>query len=252
MPDFRYPANVGDDIFHACIQFKEYERMDRNTSSPANTYTLYMPERLVNPNTVSWDAEKLGVIAGIGSKMVNGEAGVFEGLGSLAQTALYRGGFNFASSIAQKLGSSASTETLMGVTKQKIPNPYLTMLFRGVDFRTFEFSFKLYPHSQADTGTISGMLKELRKASLPPGSGAGGGPSILGYPNEFEIQYLYDGNVNPWLNKFKRCVLVAIDTDYTGSGMWSMTRDGFPAEINLNLRFTEIEIVLRDDVQDGF
>jgi hypothetical protein len=251
MAHYKYPAGAGDDVFQACIQFNEWERKDRNSSSPANTYTLYMPERLVNPNTVSWDAEKLGVVAGIGSKLMNGGIGANNAFKQLSEISLYRGGFNLASSLAQKLGSGVSAETLMGATAQKIPNPYLTMLFRGVDFRTFEFSFKLYPHSRADTQVIYDMIQSLRMASLPPGKG-GANEAILGYPNEFTIEYQFEGKPNKWLNKFKRCVLVGIDTDYTGSGMWSMTRDGFPAEISLNLRFTEIEIVLRDDVREGF
>jgi hypothetical protein len=251
MAHYKYPAGVGDDVFQACIQFSEWERKDRNSSSPANTFTLYMPERLTNPNTVSWDAEKLGVLAGIGTKMINGEMGVGSGAANIGESAATRGGFNLASSLAQKLGSGVSAETLMGATSQKIPNPYLTMLFRGVDFRTFEFLFKLYPHSQDDTTVIYDMIKAFRMASLPPGRGSSG-DSILGYPNEFTIEYQFEGKPNRWLNRFKRCVLVGIDTDYTGSGMWSMTRDGFPAEITLNLRFTEIEIVLRQDVEDGY
>jgi hypothetical protein len=251
MADYKYPANVGEDVFQAFILFQEWERQDRNSSRPTNTYALYMPERLVNPNTVSWDAEKLGVVAGLGTELMNGQISTGTALSNVYQAGATRAKFNIASSIAQKMGSSASAETLMGATLQKIPNPYLTMLFRGVDFRTFEFTFKLYPHSQQDTITIRDMIKSLRMASLPPGKG-GSGDYLLGYPNEFTIEYHYGDIINPWLNKFKRCVLVGIDTDYTGSGMWSMTRDGFPAEITLNLRFTEIEIVLRDDVNEGY
>jgi hypothetical protein len=251
MANYKYPANVGDDVFQAYIQFNEWERQDRNASNPANTYTLYMPERLVNPNTVSWDNEKLGVIAGIGKGLMDGNMSLGSAAANLGSAAAQNAGFNIASSLAQKLGSKVSADVLMGITSQKIPNPYLTMLFRGVDFRTFEFSFKMYPHSQADTQTIYDMIQSLRMASLPPGKG-GANESILGYPNEFTIEYQFDGKPNKWLNKFKRCVLVGMDTDYTGSGMWSMTRDGFPAEITLNLRFTEIEIVLRDDVKEGY
>ena len=33
--------------------------------------------------------------------------------------------------------------------------------------------------------------------------------------------------------------------------MWSAMRNGFPAESNMTLRFSEIEIILRDDVKKG-
>lgn len=253
MAEYKYPAGVGDGIFHACIQFTEWQRDDRNSSFPTNTYTLYMPERLVNPNTVSWDSEKFGIVANKITNFVGGgQQGVLDSLSDVGSVALHNLKYNLLGSVAQMLGSSASTEAIRAASSQKIPNPYLTMIFRGVDFRTFEFTFKLYPHSQEDTLTIYEMIKSFRKAALPPGSGAGGGPAFLGYPNEFTIEYIYNGERNPWLNRFKRCVIVGIDTDYTGSGMWSMTRDGFPAEITLNLRFSEIEIVLRDDVEEGY
>lgn len=258
MAEFVYPKSMQGKELQACIQFSEFARNNRQASDLINTYTLYMPEHIVNPNTVSWDAEKFGVVGHETAKLINSlgsweafEAQGLESATNMITKAVQMGAYNFASKAVQMVGGNVSAEGLMGATMQQVQNPYLNMIFRGVDFRTFQFTFKLYPHSSDEIGPIYSMIKSFRKGSLPPGKG-GEMESMLGYPNEWEIRYIFDGGPNPFLHQFKRCAMVGFETDYTGSGMWSMTRNGFPTEITLNMRFSEIEIVLRDDVDMGY
>jgi len=69
----------------------------------------------------------------------------------------------------------------------------------------------------------------------------------LSYPNEFEIQFLFNGQQNPFMPRFKRCVITSIDTNYTGQGVFAMTREGAPAEVKLSMTFKEIDILTRKD-----
>ena len=115
--------------------------------------------------------------------------------------------------------------------------------------RNFQFAFKLYPHSKTEADTIHEIIKTLRKASLPSKTN---NTAFLGYPDIFDISYWIGSDKNEYLHKFKPAALVSIDTDFTASSQWAQTRDGFPAEINLILNFTEEEIVIREDVDLGF
>lgn len=243
------------------VLFSIYERNNRSNGSEANNplkkIFIYMPERASIPSTTSWDSENLGMVVGqtlpnlrddgfmqgiLNTIMESGEKGVTSGLDYMY--------FNSMSAAFQKLGFNASTGTLMGVVGQKIPNPHVALLFRGVNLRTFEFSFKLYPHNTKERDTIHQIIKCFRAYSLPQANET---DFFLNYPPFFEIKYFFNKNENKYLNKFKKSSLVAVDTDYTASGMWSVTRDGFPTEINLTLRFSEEELVLRDDVfEEGF
>lgn len=64
-----------------------------------------------------------------------------------------------------------------------------------------------------------------------------------------DIQYQWQDSNNIFIHKFKRSVITSIDIDYTGTGMWTMMRNGFPTETVMNVAFSEIEIVVREDVE---
>jgi len=128
-------------------------------------------------------------------------------------------------------------------------NPYLAQLFRGVDFRNFQYTFRFVPYSMADCETIKEILTIFRKWALPSGPAGGGGSPYLNYPGEVDIQYQFQDGENEYIHRFKRSVITSIDIDYTGAGMWTMMRNGFPTETVMNISLSEIEIVVREDVE---
>lgn len=128
-------------------------------------------------------------------------------------------------------------------------NPYLAQLFRGVDFRNFQYAFRFVPYSLSDCETIKEIHTIFRKWALPSGPAGGGGSPYLNYPGEVDIQYQFQDGENEYIHRFKRSVITSIDIDYTGAGMWTMMRNGFPTETVMNISLSEIEIVVREDVE---
>ena len=250
-----YPQGISLDETHfpAWIKFDIYKRKSPKDSTPLQTINLFMPESLNNPNTVSWDTERLGFIGG---KMVNQKDGMSLGtlMGGAWDTVKLFGSnmaSGAASSMAQYCGGRATADQLRGALQGQVRNPYLTMLFRGVDFRTFAMDFTFYPHVESDCDLIDNIIREFRAHSLPPGAAADQ-PSFLGYPNEVEIAYMWRGKENRYMHKFKRCVITGIDVNYTGAGMMSVMRNGFPSHIKMHLKFSEIDLVLAEDVRKGY
>lgn len=254
---FTYPSNLSDGdgaLFPSWIEFKSFERKLINADTEADTYRFYMPENVTNPNTVSWEQGQLNVMAGAAAVGGSAVSGVSGAVGKAADNGAGAGvtslnnKFKAASTITGivRTAATGSSGILSNATKSTL-NPYLTMLFRGVDFRTFEFTFKIYPHSEKDCNMIRDMINSLRIASLPKVKGP-----IYQFPNEFEIRYKYGKQDNPYLPRFKRCVITKMDTNFTGAGQFITMRNGFPSEIVLNLQFSEIEIVQREDVEQRF
>lgn len=258
--ELRYPLSLGSDPMTNYIKFTEFKRKSRKSTEEGDIINLYMPERLQNPNTIGWDSEKLGTIGGFVDNMINGGA-LSGGASGIGQHAINAGSIQtgvLLSGVAGKMmGSNVSGERLFSHTMKMIPNPFLTMIFRGVDFRTFEFNFKFYPHSKAEAQEIHRIIKSFRRAAYPT-KPADNDPYFLRYPSEFEIEYQItdpmgiEGRWNRYLNKFKRSVIAAIDTDYTATGMFAVHRDGFPSVVSLNLRMTEIEIITSNDIENGY
>ena len=236
----KYPQNVGEGVFPSCIQFQEYKRTSPMESVPWTTIYMYMPEKVSNPSKISWEGNS-SLAASQLKKMNEGQFSSAAGTWA-------------ASSIAQIINSKAGMlgtdlDTILGAGGNMIQNPYLTMMFKGVDQREFAFEFKLFPHSRSECDNIHNIVTAFRAGAYPTGNP---GDMLLGYPSEFEIQYLFNGQQNTWLNKFKRSVLTGVDVDYTGSGGWTVTRDGFPSEISLTLSFQEMQLLTSSDIQAGY
>lgn len=246
-----YPASLADTNQNpAWMQFQFYERKSPSSSPPDDVVSLYMPESVSQPSTVSWDTEKFGFV---GNTMANAGAGNIAIGGTIsdaATIAAQRAYANVQAAIANKLGGRLSAESIMSA-QGKVPNPYLTMLFRGVDFRTYSFSFKFFPYSERDSETIHNIIKTLRANALPDFTSESS-DTFLGYPKEVEVAYKWKSGDNPYIHKFKRSVITAVDVDYTGAGMFAVMRNGMPAVIQVGIKLSEIELVMRKDVKEGY
>lgn len=58
---------------------------------------------------------------------------------------------------------------LMQIGAGVIPNPYIAQIFRSVNFRSFDFIFRLVPFSEKDCDTIQEIIKTFRRWALPEG-----------------------------------------------------------------------------------
>ena len=256
----RYPNNAGVEgdgsKDYACMQFTIFEREDRSSSNPVENIFLYMPRSVILPNTVSWGNENLGITLGKYAEALK-HPGLAGTVGAAAEAGWGWAQHQYDSRSSMGIGGNVlnglfqQDKTYLQAIHGEMENPYITAMFRGVDLRSFAFSFQMYPHDEKEGEEILKIVKEFRKAALPPGSGASG-PGMLKYPREFEIQFLHGGQENKKLYKFKRSVLKDISVNYTPHGVWAMFRNGMPVQVDLDLKFMELEILLRQDVDDGY
>lgn len=227
------------------VRFDIFERKGARKYDKHAGINLYMPETLSNPTNVSWDTQSLGQ----GGANLN----QFDSLSDVADYAsmtlerMKQGMRAQLAGAAAALpgGGGASGQDILANNEQKIINPYIKMLFRGVNFRNFEFVFKFTPHSEDESVKIWEIIQQFRQSALPEEDEGG---YKWKYPREVEITYLYQGRPHPWLNRFKRCVITDCHVNYTGAGFYATMRNGFPAETELRLQFSEIEVLTRKDI----
>ncbi len=244
MSDLEYPAGLAEFSNSAeatndavsYVRFDIFERIDAKNYKPHRGISLYMPETMENPTNVSWDGQSMGPAAnsqGFVDSSVNRIRHAGEALTESMKAKMYG-------------GSEATGQDILADKEQKIVNPYMKMLFRGVNFRNFEMAFKFTPHSIEESNVIWKICQEFRAAALPEEEQGG---FKWKYPRELEIRYMYQGKDHPWLNKFKRCVITDAHINYTSAGHYVSMRNGFPAETELRLQFTEIELLTRKDIE---
>jgi hypothetical protein len=162
--------------------------------------------------------------------------------------------------LAELIGQGDAATKFLGVRI----NPRLEKLFKSKDFRTFNFSWELYPKNRKEVEQIHSIIEAFRYHGHPAidqdkldGEIA---TVVLRVPAEFQIRFLstnpdpgISGFVeNPYIPKIARCVLNNISVDYTPNGIYSSLKNNAPTSLVLTLQFTEIGIITREAIEIGF
>lgn len=125
-------------------------------------------------------------------------------------------------------------------------NPQQQLLFRGVDFRTFQMSFVFTPHSQKEADVVNSIIQVFKRYASPTIVNGTAG-FLMVPPGVFDISFSIDGRVNENISKLKRSVIESIDVNYAPNGFATHT-DGMPVQTVLTIGFKETEIIDSTDI----
>lgn len=130
-------------------------------------------------------------------------------------------------------------------------NPRTEVVYKGTPNRTFQFEFKLSPKSQLEATHIERMIQTLKFAQAPSLTGEFG--SWLKYPDDFDIGFYFNGQLNQHVHKISSCAMTNLTVDYSGGqGGMPTFKDGFPQSILISMQFTELEMMTKERIRDGF
>lgn len=150
--------------------------------------------------------------------------------------------------IAQAMGSNFDTKDLAGLATGTAQNPFREQIFQSVDNRTFQFDYKFLPKTQVEVWNVFNIIREF-KVHMHPEISKGGFFYI--YPSQFNIVYYYKGSQHPYFHRISTCVLQNMSVDYGGQQFTSFD-DGMPTEINLRLKFIELEVLTKERIFLGY
>ena len=208
-----------------------------------NTIAIYMPQTLKFNLQADYGAEEIGGGLGALAKLrdamnsdkffggdmaaVGAQVGkLVTGLGSFAT-----GGLG--------AGVNAAVQRRTGIA----PAAMTEMIFNGIDYRTFSFTFKFTPRSRKESDVVNNLLHAIKDAMLPTRVGH---KSIAAYqvPHEFVIRFMKGTKINPYLDQIGLCACTGVDIDY-GSDKFSTHASGDPVSIDATLTFRELELMER-------
>lgn len=238
-------------------RFSAYNSNDSFNDTPINIY-LPVPENVTSGVNVNYAQKDIGFY---GDAMNS----------DLAQTVISnrKSGRDFldgvnsedASSLIALVGKRAAYSTLesanevvgglAGRIAGEIPNPMPTVFFKGLELRTFTFSWKLVPRNQGESETIREIIKTIKKNSLP-----GNQDNFLSYPSVFEPAIINrvssgsDFESTTTFTKYKKCVVRSMMVNYTPEGTSAFFYDGNPCSVILNIDVQEVENYTQEDVDN--
>ena len=283
----------GDDASESTQWANANARAMRPQEKSSKVIELPMPADLVDNTGLSIDGFERSMLETAASDMVGGKgAGIGEmlqGLGAIGIQAFNDdGGLDANGKQKVSDGSRAKLTKMLGLVagslgtaftelgKQKVAelagfgnsvntvrgsatNPQKTLFFNGVDLRSFDFSFSLFPESPEEADTIKQIIREIKYHTLPkiqslaadPTGDAGAAlgtafsKAFLEYPAVVFINLL--GVDESHFTKFKPCMVKGFNVSYGGAGNATIAEGGVPAQVDFALSLQEIEIQTAED-----
>lgn len=247
-------GNAGEPVFYSrgyTIQNKlaggsRYKRSKESIVFP-------MPESVATTYGIEWNAVELGQA------------------GRLARE-LSTFGDNSLSDIGNAIGeglknvAAGAIETLTGVNVKQtaelysgtIQNPFLEVLFKGVNTRDFSLEFKFSPRNKDESNTLAEIIRRLKFHAHPEFKYRENDSSFMLYPSNFDITFMKiqggEATRNVWLHRINTSVLVGITEDSSAGG-YAAHKDDSPVTRSLSLNFREVTPLRKKDfesVEDSF
>ena len=143
------------------------------------------------------------------------------------------------------LGPAMSTATGFASFKQTMNH------YSGPQFRTFGFNFSLKPLDKKDQNSILNIVNFFKLGSAPNQISAGL-YRIYEIPYLFRIQfYSRTGEMND-INKIAHCALTNLQVTYGGDRFQTFAGTNSPVQTDIQLQFTEVELITRGEMEMGF
>lgn len=208
---------------------------------------LYVAAPPVAQYSANWENKELGALAGL-SDGFSAENLIGEGgLGDLG----VRGIIKAAANLPGQFGIGGDLGASLDLASAKVANPYKEQLFSNMEFRQFAFNYKFTPRNDAEYQQVRRIIDLFKYHMHPEVS-----PSklFLEYPSEFNIEYYYKGELNDHLSKISSCALTDVKVTYGNQDAFTTVQGqkGVPAEINMQLAFTELETLTNERIADGY
>lgn len=229
--------------------------------SPVESASLYTPDSVSLGQLVSYSSinktDALGNL-GLGAETIAQGSSIAEQIqngsakqslmGSTFNNPMVAEGIGKGGQSVGALGKGASEMTLAKAGFAK--NPQLEVIFKQVEFRTYQFNFTFTPKNAQEAQEVKKIIKFFRKHQLPELDQGGAGRYFV-LPSFFQLEHFYQGSSNDNLHKFAPCVLTSIFIDYAPNG-WVTYEDAFPVQTSMILAFQEIEIMTKERIEQGY
>ena len=249
------------------IRYAERATTGTTVSVPTNatkrleaSIAMYMPATVSVAQQSQYGEVEMGILATAAANLykTSGYTGVFnkEFLNSVvneAGGAISDGGEVVLKKAADTIapGAKAAIELASG----KVTNNRLEMVFQGLGRRTFSYSFKMMPKSEAEANQVDQICRMFRFYMAPSFDGDIGSSRTMIVPATFDITYMNMNIENGYLNKISTCVLESCNVTYGGERVqfFRPNQDGAPpVETNIELQFRELELITREKLALGY
>ena len=249
-------AEVDDDKKKAnpfTLKADEFNKVaSSNTKELLGSISLYLPPKIESKYGADWQKMQFGALgAGFGD---NGKIDFGGAVGAAGAT-----GASYLLDLAKSfLQNTPQVENftlngLVGATLGISFNDNTIQTFNKMNPRTFEFEYIMIAKNKTDVANIKRIIKQFKR-SMHPSAEGNRTKLVLSYPlvwritpTGYRIKNSNEGFLD-FMPKTDLCGLVDMKVDYTPDNNISLNSAGFVQAVRLNLSFTELITLTREDI----
>jgi hypothetical protein len=226
--------------------------MERAQKRLETAIALHIPNQLNIRYGTQWSEEDTSTA--LMAPLLLGDAaqaaiGAATGLATKDYENMKNAGGNLASGVAALGLAFAPGAAAISAGTGLAYNPRKEQVFKGVDFRTFQFDYQFFPRSAAESKAVLAIIKEFKLHMHPEYKDAN--KFLWIYPSEFDIAYYTNGQENKSLHRHPSCVLTEMTVNYTPNGAFNTFADGTPTQINVQMTFRELALMDKERIDAG-
>ena len=214
---------------------------------------LYLQQGMQVADKVEYENAELGLVGGAIAGGAGGQGG-----GSMTDAFTGEGASKMVEGLVAKAGASVGGGIGAGIrarTKQS-PTPNTRALFKQVNLRSFQFSFKLIPTSESEANNIQQIIQFFRTEMYPENIEAtvGGVELAIAYkfPKRIKVEMEYDGQtVGP---KVAPAYIDSFSANYNSSSQtfFKGVSKYYFSEVDINFSLTESQALTRKQIKAGY
>lgn len=228
---------------------------------PKGAVSLYLPSSLQFADGIEYSNTAIGARGALAEQAIanSGAAGaIAASLGDLPILDILKNGVTGPAgqlALQRVLGKTPvvggeNLQNVAALTSGLTLNPNSRSLLRGVNTRTFRFTFNLIPASVDESRSIRNIIKFFRSAMYPEDIGGKQGATIgYKFPHKFIIKMRYKKKTVA--TGILPCFLENFETNYNPNTMGMMSDGSFP-EINISMGFREERTLRKKDIEGGY
>lgn len=242
--DLVFPYDLEEQGKMIVLSFWEYKKnfdFEFEKNKPLGSISLPVPPHLSQTNSTEWAEFDGGLLARLlkpGVDLVTQlpNLGTLTDIGG-AGLDIIRG------SIESRFGKKA--ETMLNIISSQSGvsmNPRKSMVFKEVDLRKYEFSYRLIARKEEDSLVIRDIVRKLQFHSHPNSPESIYSGNYFLYPDVVDFKFIPD-NTDSYLFKPNMCAITKVTVSYNGqSSPIFFKRTGAPVEVILTLSLTELTV----------
>jgi len=148
--------------------------------------------------------------------------------------------------VREATGALLSTSPIFGraQARSKVLYDFQEHFFKGVPFRSFNFTHTLVPESRVQSSNIRDIITFMRYGMAPSMDGAFLQRPLVIKPKFF----ISEGNPNKHIPDLEYCVIKDFAVNYTPQEPYHHHIDGAPTQVNLSLQIEEMIPITRNEV----